>query len=364
MTRPRHSGSLRLRNGIWLARYYHRGRQVEESTGYSVTDRGKAETFLHAKVKEANTARFVDPATRKLTVDDLLDVLRREHTRLGNRSRLKLRHLVDDFGGAAALAVTTEDVDRYTDARLAAGAQPATVNRELAALRRAFRLAVQKHLLPSMPHITLRPEDNVRQGFLDPADWLAFLAALREADTDVADATEFAYRTVLRRGNVLGAVWPWFTLDVQRGHVIGGGIRLPGRVTKNKKPLTLPLTGALLALVDRRWQLRVATCPHVFQRGGIPLTRFDAVWRQAAAAIGRPGFLFHDLRRSAARTLRRAGIDEETIMRLGGWKTRSMFSRYAIVDERDLAEAQAKLDAVLTPTAPRQVVPLRGRRRR
>ena len=57
--------------------------------------------------------------------------------------------------------------------------------------------------------------------------------------------------------------------------------------------------------------------------------------------------------------LRRAGIDELTIMRLGGWKTRSMFDRYAIVDSRDLAEAQQQLNAALAAPGPRKVVALR-----
>ncbi len=42
--------------------------------------------------------------------------------------------------------------------------------------------------------------------------------------------------------------------------------------------------------------------------------------------------------------LRRLGVHEKTIMKVGGWKTRSVFDRYNIVDEKDLAEAAAKLD--------------------
>jgi integrase len=160
---------------------------------------------------------------------------------------------------------------------------------------------------------------------------------------------------------VLGLTWAMLRLDVTRVHVRGGELRLPGTVTKNRRPLTLPLADDLLALLDRRWQARVESCPFVFHRGGRHVVRFDIAWREAAAAIGQPGLLFHDLRRSGARVLRRRGVDTQTIMKLGGRKTPSMFTRYAIVDERDLADAQAEINAALaTPTA-RTVMPLRRR---
>jgi integrase len=57
---------------------------------------------------------------------------------------------------------------------------------------------------------------------------------------------------------------------------------------------------------------------------------------------GLDGKLIHDLRRSAARELRNAGVPESTIMDIGGWKTREMFKRYAITDSKDIAAAIAK----------------------
>jgi hypothetical protein len=52
----------------------------------------------------------------------------------------------------------------------------------------------------------------------------------------------------------------------------------------------------------------------------------------------------HDLRRTAARNLRRAEIAEDVIMNIGGWRTRSVFGRYAIVSQTDIADALKKLE--------------------
>jgi hypothetical protein len=55
------------------------------------------------------------------------------------------------------------------------------------------------------------------------------------------------------------------------------------------------------------------------------------------------GLIFHDLRRTAARNLRRAGISETVIMKIGGWSTRSVFERYAIVSRGNMVDAMQKL---------------------
>jgi integrase len=51
------------------------------------------------------------------------------------------------------------------------------------------------------------------------------------------------------------------------------------------------------------------------------------------------GLLVHDLRRSAAKAMRLAGVSESTVMRIGGWRTASMFRRHAIDSHKDQQQA-------------------------
>ena len=84
---------------------------------------------------------------------------------------------------------------------------------------------------------------------------------------------------------------------------------------------------------------------HVFTRsGGKPVLSFKKTWRNACEQAGISGLLFHDLRRTAARDLRRAGIAEGVIMQIGGWRTRTVFERYNIISQADISEALGKLE--------------------
>jgi hypothetical protein len=62
------------------------------------------------------------------------------------------------------------------------------------------------------------------------------------------------------------------------------------------------------------------------------------------------GLIPHDMRRSAAKAARRAGVPESVAMAMGGWRTNSMFRRYAIVSSADQRAAAEMIEKARAAT--------------
>jgi integrase len=356
-------------NRFWIG-YYHRGEYKRESVKLvtGLNTRPAAKRLLRERLRTAGTAQFIGPQTERVTFEDLASLYLTDFRVNGRRSIVdaerNVRVLAAVFGTDRALDITAPRIAAYGEQRLADGMQPASVNRELAALRRMFKLAVMRGLLPTAPGIALYAEHNVREGFMEPAEFEGVAVTL---PPDLVDPARFAYTAGWRKGEVATLEWPDVTLERRGEAIVGGTIRLRGANAKNGSPRVLVLDGDLLAIIVRRAAERRLDCPLVFHRDGRPIGDFRKAWRRACAAAGVESRRFHDMRRSAVRNLVRAGVPERVAMAMTGHKTRAVFDRYNITSEADLRAAADRVSAYVaerrteTPT----VTPLaRGREAR
>jgi integrase len=90
----------------------------------------------------------------------------------------------------------------------------------------------------------------------------------------------------------------------------------------------------------------------VFQREGSAIGSFRKSWARACKTAGVPDLKFHDLRRTAVRNMRRAGVSQVVRMRITGHRTDSMERRYNIVDVDDMKAAKALMEGRLRQEQP------------
>ena len=81
-------------------------------------------------------------------------------------------------------------------------------------------------------------------------------------------------------------------------------------------------------------------CMHVFHNDGKRIKDFRTARESACTAAGIADLKFHDLRRTAVRNMRRAGVPQVVRMRISGHRTDSMERRYNIVDVDDIKAAK------------------------
>lgn len=253
-----------------------------------------------------------------------------------------LREFFSDF--CPARSITTDRILAYVRARQEAEAANATINRELAALKRMFRLGEIAGKVARRPHVAMLEERNIRSGFFEPE---MFRAVLRHLPDELKPVLEMSYVTGWRlRSEILTRQWRHVDLRA-------GWLRLDPGEGKTGEGRQFPLTPDLRALLEsQRAQTTMLekttgqVIPWLFHREGRPIKSLRRAWRSACKDAGCPGMIIHDFRRTAVRNLERAGVPRSAAMRLIGHKTESVYRRYAIVSESDLRDGADKIQAL------------------
>jgi integrase len=240
-----------------------------------------------------------------------------------------------DSGNVKLVNITEMDIEAYKKWRNGKNISNATINRELAIVKRGFSILKAQRRIAYSPKITSLEEGNVRQGFFEKWE---VVELLKKAPDYLAPIIKFAYKSGWRKEEILSITWDMVDMAAEE-------INLPPTLAKNKQGRKYPLVDDELKTIFRQfWNNRAYVeqkSPYVFlNKDGIDRIKyFRKAWEKACtdSKIGKK--LFHDFRRTCVRNLVREGTPEKIAMQITGHKTRKVFEAYNIVSVEDMRRA-------------------------
>jgi integrase len=343
------------RGTTWWMSFMYQGQQVRRSTG--TTDKRLAEAILGQVKGQIIEGRFFEKSdTQQRTLTELLERYISEHAvRRANypRELTSVKTLKAFFGNPMLDQVTPRRIVAYKNQRYTDGVKPATINRELATLKKAFNLARREwEWCTDNPvcRVSMERENNTRDRWLTVEEETRLLHA---ASPWLRELMLFAIHTGMRMGEILGLTW--------------GGLDLFRRTVtvfkaKNGERRTIPLNQTALDLLKHKAGSRSVETELVFPSEAHTQLNASNISRSLNLALEKvkmTDFHFHDLRHTCATRMVQAGVDLYKVQRLLGHKSPIMTQRYAHHCPESLRDGVEALDigrAVSTNLAQLRVV--------
>ncbi|BFU94354.1 MAG: putative Integrase [Nitrospira sp.] len=313
------------RGDVWWMSFTYQGKQVRKSTGTS--DRRLADAILaKVKVQIVEGQYFERAAAESHTFQELMDRYEKEHVARKLRHRgLKgyMKNLRGFFGERTLADITPKEIVAYKNKRYEDGMAPATINRELANLKKAFNLAMREwewcHQNP-VSRVSMEKENNKRDRWLTEEEEGRLLGSCRPW---LLDVVVFALHTGMRMGEILELTWRGVDFNHRTVTVFR---------SKNGERRTIPVNETVLHMLKEKSKVRSLVLDRVFcSKIFTPLEsgHLRRAFRLALSKAKIEEFHFHDLRHTFATRLVQAGIDLYKVQQLLGHKSPIMTQRYA-----------------------------------
>lgn len=229
--RDRTTGQLKVCR-TWMMKLWVGGKPLKRSA--RTTSRAGASKQLEQWKAQIRQGTYV-PDADQTRFDELAALLIDEYRANGRKSlgraEAAVDHLKGFFAGWRAQAISTDRVLAYVRHRQQQQATNATINRELAALKRMFRLGERAGRIVRRPFIDLLQEHNARTGFFERKECDAVLAQLPD---DLQPVFAVASLTGWRVKSEL-LTRQWAHVDFQ-----SGWLRLEPGETKNAEGRQFP----------------------------------------------------------------------------------------------------------------------------
>lgn len=194
---------------------------------------------------------------------------------------------------------------------------PDTVNRFLTVFRALLNKAESWGWLLRAPKVPKVKGEKQRSRWLTREEADRLIGFLPR---HLALMAEFSLQTGLRRANVTGLRWQ--NVDLVRRVVF-----VSPEETKTGTGICIPLSNKALEVLLSAQGMHESYC---FAFRGHPITQTSTkAWRAALEKAGITNFNWHGLRHTWASWMAQKDIPDRALMKLGGWKSARMLTRYS-----------------------------------
>ncbi len=315
------------RSGVWWTCIRHNGRKIQKSL--ETTDKKLAQA-IESKIRTeiVEETYFEKLVGRNKTFKDMMEKFMAEHapTVSENTQRsytTSLKFLMPFFGDSNLISISPKMISRYKVSRKGDGVKPATINRELAMLSKAFSLAVKEwEWLKDNPvsRVSKENENNARDRWLSKDEEKRLLDNSPEW---IKQIIIFSLNTGLRLGELTGLEW-------SRVNIFNKTILIDN--SKNGEQRTVPLNKSALSVLEKKFMVKSLKNDYVFINrygGKINPNSLGDAFRKILRKVKITNFRLRDLRHSFATRLTQADVDLYKISKLLGHKDIKMTQRYA-----------------------------------
>jgi integrase len=206
---------------------------------------------------------------------------------------------------------------------------PIEANRTFEVVRRLFNWSIEEEILSENPILKLpRPaEETPRQRTLTADELQIFWGALDSSSPIVRGVFRLILLSAQRRNEV--ARMRWVDLDRREGWW-----NIPAELTKTKRPYRVPITPAMLAIINEMERLSpdpVWVFPRVGGGGPAPETNLTRPFRKLIVGAGLAHFMPHDLLHTVTSHMTAMGIlqfDVSKVRHHTSQSSKTMTNRY------------------------------------
>lgn len=354
--------SLYKRGRIWYVDYYWQGKRYQRRASES---KREAERIQAAIQTDIERGIFKLPSRRKEKKDAIRSFEDLAHkfcddyvdTNISHprKYRSRVKQLLSFFQGKTLSDLDAFSIEKYKKQRKDIGIRSASINRELACLKKMFNVAIQWKLITDNPMRHIKPlrEDNQMMKTLSEGEEIRLLDSCGVAWN--AKRKEFLYDPRIRH------LKPIVILALDTGMRLSEILTLCWEQidwtqdfitlvkTKANKLRVLPMSERVKEVL-KQWKGQ-STGPYVFC-GKIPDKPLSEVKRSYATACKRAEvkLRFHDLRHTFATRLLGKGVDIKTVQELLGHSNIAVTSRYlhSSLDAKKRAIAALSSDKQVT----------------